>query len=326
MAEANTRHSQVFESPVPFADGRTVYPPEPDSDGHYLMSELMDWFDFMDWAYDANRRVCLIFGSNLGSMSAHDASRAAACIGELELLMRVLTSRHPKMIPTQQFCKDLCAMLLGQLLVYRGDVPCLQIFSRHIVGSPDKWEALSLALVENELSGHKDWRHATSPAKWVKSTANNIAAKESVLNKHAVDPSTNREKLSLEEVAELPGQVVIERTYDQRSLAELEAAAKEDSEIAEYLALKIRCPHWRRVDIWAHLGWDDERGERIDRRFRRLRNQIRAIGAGIQCRDYRPAAGLSAASCTAYFEPLWDGAKGSRSGVWQHHNPYRNEE
>jgi hypothetical protein len=251
-----------------------------------------------------------------------DALRAESCVREIQSLIPIFQWRNPKWIPVQQRGKDFCAMLFGELLVCAGWIDCLQIFAKHITGSADHWQALSRALVENELNGQKDWRHANSPAYWVKKTANNITRKEYWLPTYAVDPSEDKDRIELEEVAEVSDEVMLEPKYTERSLAELETAAKADRDVAEYLAAKIRYPHWRRDEIWGTLGWQAEHGERVDRRFRRLRNRLRELGAGIQCREYsRP--GLSDASCTTYFEPLCDGAFGSATGVWQHRDPDR---
>lgn len=172
----------------------------------------------------------------------------------------------------------------------------------------------------------KDWRDAASPAKWVKTATNNIANKEYWVPKYAVDPTINKELLGLEEIAEMPCEAIVEHRYTQRSVAELEAAAKEDSELAEYVSAKIRYPDWQREDIWKKLAWDREHGERVDRRYRRLRKRVREVGGGIQCREYRARPGISDASFTAYFEPLWDGTRGTVNGVWQHRDPTRSED
>lgn len=110
--------------------------------------------------------------------------------------------------------------------------------------------------------------------------------------KYAVDPTINKELLGLEEIAEMPCEAIVEHRYTQRSVAELEAAAKEDSELAEYVSAKIRYPDWQREDIWKKLAWDREHGERVDRRYRRLRKRVREVGGGIQCREYRARPGI----------------------------------
>jgi len=327
MSAQIENHPEVFVSSVqsPFKEGyRTVLPPLPNLDGRFLVSDLMVWFDFMEQVHWHNLIVCHFFRSQLSSMPVQDAQRAEACIREIEGMMPIFTRMHLSLFATQQRCKDLCVMLCGELMVCGGFVDCIREFSLHIAGSAEHWPQFSQALVENNLSGQKDWRQANSPANWVKATTNNIAQKEYWVPEYAVDPRENKEKLSLEaeEVAELPSEALVERRYTQRSLAELEAAVKDDADVAEYLRSKIRYPGWSRDQIWQHLGWDAARGERVDRRYRRMRTRLRQLGAGIQCR-YQPRHGLSAASFTSYLEPLWDGTHGRESGVWQHRDPFQ---
>jgi hypothetical protein len=202
---------------------------------------------------------------------------------------------------------------------------CLQILSHYVAGSAAKWEYLCRAIVENSLAGRRDWREATSPAKWVKTATNNLANNEYWVATHAVDPSECKDLIQLEEIAELPADAVVEQKYAQRSIAELEAAASEDSEVQAYLSAKIRNPEWQSQAVWNQLGWDEVRGKRVDKRFRRLRNRIRELGGGIQCRENRPRPGISDANCTVYFEELFDGMHGSRTGGWQHRDPYRKD-
>jgi hypothetical protein len=65
-------------------------------------------------------------------------------------------------------------MLSSEAAVWAGEEDCLKSFARFIAGSPDKWLPLSSALVENRLRGQKDWRQSLSPAKWLRTTTNNI--------------------------------------------------------------------------------------------------------------------------------------------------------
>jgi hypothetical protein len=55
----------------------------------------------------------------------------------------------------------------------------------------------------------------------------------------------------------------------------------------------------------------------VDRKFRRLRKQLRDRGAGMALRQV-PTPGISDANQMAYFETLYDGARGRERGVWQH--------
>jgi len=178
--------------------------------------------------------------------------------------------------------------------------------------------------VENHLSDQEDWREAHSPPLWVRSVTNKIAALESRLSKYAVDPKTNKEKVLLEEIADLPGEAVLDRRYKERNVKELEAV-NGDPDLEEYISARSQNPTWVRDQTWYQLGWDASRGERVDRRFRRLRKKFRETSPGIDRDHYRPRAGISDANCTVFYEELWDEYRGRRSGVWQHRDPDRVE-
>jgi hypothetical protein len=324
MAMNESDDLEVFElaEPLEFPNAVSAYPPQPDSNGEFWVTELMVWFAFMDDVHRSFTLFCTSFRSQLVSMG-QDANRARRLIAEIEAMMPVFTRRNPVLVPVQQRCKDCCVMLAVDLLICTGDVQCIQLLSHYIAGSTEKWQCFSSAIVENHLSGQKDWRQAKSPAKWVKTATNNLADKERRVAKYAVDPSKRKDVASLEEIAESPVEAVLERKYTLRSIAELEAAASEDSDVQAYLRAKIRYPDWKFKAIWGALAWDEARGKRVDRRLRRLLNRIREQGGGIQCREYRPRPGISDANCTVYFEELFDGAHGSRTGGWQHRDPYR---
>jgi hypothetical protein len=54
----------------------------------------------------------------------------------------------------------------------------------------------------------------------------------------------------------------------------------------------------------------------VDRQFRRLRQRLKQIGAGMEWREV--PSGISNASQTTYFETLLDGKRGTKFGVVQH--------
>jgi hypothetical protein len=326
MTMKESDYPEVFElaEPLEFPNAVDVYPPRPDSNGKFLISELLHWFDLMDDVLRTFKLICTFFRLQLASMG-QDAERAKRLIAEIDAQLPLFTRRNPIYIPTQQRCKDRCVMVVADLLICTGDVECIQILSRYIAGSAGKWPLFSRAVVENHLSGKKDWREANSPAKWVKTTTNNLADKEYWVLDHAVNPAERRDVVSVEEIAELPVEAAFEPKYTQRSIAELEAAASEDADVKAYINAKVRYPDWQCQAIWNHLGWDEDRGKRVDRRYRRLRKRIRELGGGIQCREYRPRPGISDANFTTYFEELFDGAQGRRTGVWQHRDPYRDQ-
>jgi hypothetical protein len=209
-------------------------------------------------------------------------------------------------------------MLFSEAAVWAEQKTTLENFAQFIIGSPDKWQPLCSVLVENQLAGLNDWRQADSPVKWVKKVANPIAQKESRTRTYAVDPADEPDIVSLEKIAEMPIDGLLQRKYSHQSVAELEAAAKDDPETAEYVACKVRNPRWSPDAISRHLNWDEKRGKRVDRRYRRLRNRLKELGAGMQCREYGPPPGISDANFTMYFEELFDGSRGRKAGVWQH--------
>jgi hypothetical protein len=252
MNNQSDKHPEVFtlSEPINFGNTRKVYPPRADARGRFRVSELMLWFIFMNEVLAFVSRVCCFFKAEIASISSENQPSAQNCIREMEGLMPIFRRRDPELIADQQRSKDLCVVLCTELMVWAGHQDCIQTFSKYIAGSDEDWQFFSRAVMENGLLGQRDWRHATSPAKWVKTTTNNLASKEYWLPEYAVDPETNKESVGLEEVAETPCEAIVEQKYTQRSIAKLELAAMEDSELAEYVSAKVRYPDWRREDIW----------------------------------------------------------------------------
>ena len=209
----------------------------------------------------------------------------------------------------QRLAANRCTAACAALTVYWGDPEIIQGHCNLLVGRGEQWAAFSKALTENSLKGWKDWRQHPTPLFWLKTVTDTIAEKESC------DDTTDMDVLPLEEIAEMPADAVLERRFTMRSVAELEAAAKNDGELRDYVAYKVRYPDWQASELWHALGWDAARGKAVDRRYRRLRSQLRESGAGMQWRT-APVAGLT--SATYFFETLYDGAQGAERGVWQH--------
>lgn len=127
---------------------------------------------------------------------------------------------------------------------------------------------------------------------------------------------SGRGTVPLEDIAEMPDEVLVERRYTEQSVEELLAAVADYPDLVEYVRLVVADPYRRRSDLWQELGWSDIQGKRVDRRFRRLRDRIRRSGAGTV---WIPCGGhLSEANWTVYFEPLFDGSRGKQTGTWQH--------
>jgi hypothetical protein len=122
---------------------------------------------------------------------------------------------------------------------------------------------------------------------------------------------------SLEEIVEKPSEPILERVFTQQSVRELEEAARKDPRLTAYIRVTASHPKWKRAAIWQSLGWNEQDGKALDRRYRRLRNRLRTQGAGMEWREI-PELGVSQASQNVYFEVLQDGARGSCFGLYQH--------
>lgn len=248
----------------------------------------------MNYVHKVMRHTFALLRHEIATMPTESATRVQECLHQIERMMPLSLRRDLVLIPEQQRCKDSFGMFYSAAMVWAGHKDCLESF------------------------GQKDWRYSHSPVKWVKGVTNNIAEKESRTTRHAVDPSGEPDSVSLEEIAELPIEGLLRQKYSYQSVTDLEAAAKDDPETAAYLTCKIHNPSWTCEVISRHLGWDERRGKRVDRRYRRLRSRLKELGAGIPCREYGPPPGITEANCTTYFEELYDESRGRRTGVWQH--------
>jgi hypothetical protein len=125
-------------------------------------------------------------------------------------------------------------------------------------------------------------------------------------------------------MADTPDEALLERRFTERSVSELQKAAEVEPLLAKYVHARIRNPEWKRSDIWNSLGWSEKKGKAVDRRYRRLLQHMRAIGAGMEWRNL-PNPGISGGSQFTYFEVLADGTRGSAFGLVQH-KPLKTEE
>jgi hypothetical protein len=126
--------------------------------------------------------------------------------------------------------------------------------------------------------------------------------------------------ISMEEIVgsedEEVGRALQERRFTECSVSELQKAAAEEPRLLKYVKAIIRNPKRKRSDIWKDLGWAEEDGRAVDRKYRRLRQHLKDAGVGMEWREMPTPFG--SASQTVYFETLYDGAKGMENGVWQH--------
>jgi hypothetical protein len=194
-------------------------------------------------------------------------------------------------------------------------------------GEP-KWRAQVKALCgENWLRRWKNWEHARSPIAWAKSRACEIHNREDLhggfvretdalyrtpekKRDHSAESlafdyqEKAREVLPLEEVSEFPGvadeSLLPQWTY--MTVEELRAAVREDEPLRLYMELRFK--GYRPRAAWVHLGWEALYGQKIDRRYRRLRQKLKATGFEHQSREIELTPGLSDASCTVVRERL----------------------
>jgi hypothetical protein len=185
----------------------------------------------MDQAHETFVRVGALLRSEIVSMTPSTAQRVRQCLNDIELLRPLFLCRDLSLIPEQQRCKDACGMLYNEAAVWAERNGCLKIMAQFITGSADKWQSLSRALVENKLNGHRDWREAQSPVKWVRARTNQIASDEAQLEKFALDYSREPKTIGLEEIAESPMEALLDRKYTHHSLEQLQTAADEEPEL-----------------------------------------------------------------------------------------------
>lgn len=187
-----------------------------------------------------------------------------------------------------------------------------------------KIPAIAQALLENQLNGWQDWREAASPVGWLKvrtaaihkqdHTQGGLINKSDALyrtsqNAPAITPAddyetADRERLKIEEVAELPGEVnrALARRWTPMALETLIAAVRDDHELLDYM--KLRFQGFGPRAAWERLGWSLNHGRAVDRRFRRARTRIKATGFEYQPREIERAPGISDASCMVVKERL----------------------
>lgn len=79
--------------------------------------------------------------------------------------------------------------------------------------------------------------------------------------------------VALEEVADVPSDAVMVRQYTDHSLAELQQTVAEDNDLRVYIKARLR-PGGTLEEICRYLGWTLARGQRVSRRFRRLRDKL----------------------------------------------------
>ena len=299
-------------------------------DEPWTLSQAMDWREHVDYARQVCERCCESWRmAHLDRLSQEHREPALRCIEEIEKRIPLLRSGRLADVPKQREAMEKCAILSGQLAGYADDITTFELYAEAIVHDPKKWAALLEALITSK------WRDSTAPSRYLTRVATTIYKRDvrpdvtgpdSQGFNHRAGPGGHvkdsdaldgRSNLALEEIAERPDEVLVERRFTERSVSELQKAAEEDPRLSKYVQAMIRNPDWKREDIWKSLGWDKKAGEAADRKFRRLRRRLKEIGAGMEWRT-APTPGISEASQTTYFEVLVNGTRGSQFGVPQH--------
>jgi hypothetical protein len=186
----------------------------------------------------------------------------------------------------------------------------LEQFSREYFGqASDNWPAVAEALVTDALEGRKDWKHrdVDHPVGWVSRRAQIIAKEEFAAGGDIpTRDALSRNTVSLDVVAETPGEAVLGPRFTSASIEALISAANSDEDLRQYLKFRLR-PGWKKAVIWRALGWTEDHGRAVDRKFRRLRNTLKQAGAGMEVKSESVIRGVSDASCTVAFERFFDG-------------------
>ena len=310
------------------------------------VSDLLDW-----WAHVAySRRLCvqgcrITRAHHWHGVSSHQTSVAFACVAEIEKRISVLKSRSLLDVEAQSIEIDKCFILMCEIAAYTGETEIVKQFTEAIVHSRQKWGAFLEALIASK------WLESSSPRGYLNRVATTIYhhdvrpdvgafkpksfVSDSQGVKHRPGPlgkvrgtealgAFNTPYVTLEEIAERPDEALLERRFTERSVAELQQAAEVDPRLVAYVQAIIRFPKWNKEDIWKSLGLTDKEGKAVDRRYRRLRQRLKDIGAGMEWR-FAPTRGMCDASQTTYFEVLRNGANGDRFGLLQH-RPMKKQE
>jgi hypothetical protein len=292
----------------------------------WSVSDAIAWRDHVDSTRQFCEDCCYSWPIHLNSIPMDQRSAALECVKEIRKRIPLLRSGRLADAVKQYETLDKCMILNFKVVAYLEDVPNFMQFAQAIVHSQKKWAALMEALNSSR------WLDSREPRGYLNTVASiiyrrdvrpDIAGRDSQGFEHWAGPggkvkSTDAlrpECLTLEEIAETPNEAVLERRFTERSVMELQAAATQDADLKSYVDAVVKNPKRKRFDIWAELGWSKQRGEKSDRKYRRLRQRLKELGAGM---EWREIPSPRSPSQTVYFEVLKDGAKGTGFGVYQH--------
>jgi hypothetical protein len=127
----------------------------------------------------------------------------------------------------------------------------------------------------------------------------------------------NYSGIRLECLAETPGEAVLVKHYTVQSLDVLRREAEDDADLNAYIAARMKVGG-RAQEAWKLLGWTQARGQRVDRKLRRLRNTLKQNPELVEI-GYEPDGRCaSGGSHFHYRELLFDGQLGAASFIYQH--------
>ncbi|HEY7334977.1 MAG TPA: hypothetical protein VH639_08840 [Bryobacteraceae bacterium] len=318
--------AKVFNRAMEGARGRH---PSNDETELWSLDEMLAWRWALDRARWACQACCYSWRTmHLGKLPNEQRKAALSCIEQMESRVTILLSgRLADMSDQIEACKK-CVVLSAQLAGYADETASIMLYAEAIVHHESRWAAFLEALISTEwLESKKSFGYLNTVTGrlYRREVRPDVSGKDSQGFDHRAGPggrikgsdALQSSHLKLDEVAELPDHVFLERRYTERSVSELRKVAEGDPQLREYIEAIIRNPKWKRPDVWASLGWDEKVGQRVDRRFRRLRQRLKEMGAGMEWREM-PSPGISNASQTTYFETLLEGKRGARFGVMQH--------
>lgn len=127
----------------------------------------------------------------------------------------------------------------------------------------------------------------------------------------------NYRGIRLEHLAETPGEAVLVKHYTVQSLDVLRREAEDDADLNTYLAARIKVGGGAQ-EAWKLLGWTQARGQRVDRKLRRLRSKLKQNPELVEIGYEADGHTASAGSHFHYRELLFDGYLGTARFIFQH--------
>ena len=253
----------------------------------------------------------------------------------------VFATGDPMMGGEQRRFVELCEIIGAAFPVIVDDLQGMQDGFKHAFGLDRFWPngkskepSEAQALMENRLQWWKDWENDPSPIAWVKKCAWGIHQRDHTQGGYI--PPTDalhstpkkkrdqvysggiaRDVMPLEHVKDLAGVANYALpNWTWMSVPTLIAAVQDDGDLRVYTELRVK--GYKPRPAWERLGWETKRGQAVDRRYRRVREKLKASGFEYQGRDIELGPGVSDASCTVVMEririPVNPRSEGTLSG------------